>query len=165
MPVETLEKSWECFSRTICWASNASRTLFTHLVKYDVSKYASEHFWQRASDARERLVRLHQTRPMPLCICNALWVRVWCLGERLVVRIRWPHMKIHPLCVRVQCAPDAFGSHLTVSVALYMTVGDQHMSFKKVTHGCHLSIRHSVPVFDGSLAARPVSLTFVQWKS
>ena len=42
----------------------------------------------------------------------------------------------HPLCVRVWCAPDAFGGYLTVSAGLKVTVRDRCASFNLRTRGC-----------------------------
>jgi len=57
---------------------------------------------------------------------------------------------LHPLCVRVQCTPEASGAHLTASGGLKVTVRVQRARFKLVMCGYLLTIGHRVPASGGS---------------
>ena len=77
-------------------------------------------------------------------------------GSRLVT----PRV-LHPLCVRVRCAPDPSGVHLTTSSSLKVTVRDRRARFKKLACAVIWSTGRWVRASGGSPVARPVAPCFV----
>jgi len=153
--VESLEKSQECFT-----LGNTHWTLVLASSDAGPSVRCTISFWRWRTTG---IGRWHRTRAshctrVRCCLTSASAEarvsdtesirRPGSVRWECTDRVRYP-CTLQSLCVLVRCAQDASGG-------LKVTVRDRRVSFKRVTHGCHLCTGRRVPASGGTCAARPV---------